>query len=469
MALFASTTWATVFEVGGHQAGSFQFHMEFKFKTTGTYTQTRVTLPTAYNLLYGSNLFYANGYTIEVTDDTGQPLVFHDIPYWPGTLSSGEWIQVINPSPGELLTYVIKVDVFAFNTLSAYGLAGDVERFTPDGPAYTFPTPGCDSDSPVIASALDQALASWPSGTLSGVRGDLERIALLVNGLTYASPNVKLLNDRTASQVLMSRSGDCDDLVKVQCALQRRYGVPSRVVLCGVIESPDLGVGGNEASCLHAFGEYWSGEHWESYEATGLAAGTLADIENFETANNVVLGISDDFSNLRPQVADYPYGYPADYDGQTYSGSPTNGGSGGFVERGERDIGPIGGAVFCQSVDLSHVLNPQDPYDVVATAGSGTDVPLTSPTRLGSLRIRPERQPSVGFVKVAVSVPSTGRLELGLFDVLGRRLASSTANVEAATDLPASFSMTGRRSGVYFVHAELGELRGIAKVVYLAQ
>ena len=455
---------ATVHDVGGSQYGNGHFHWEKSLWFSGTYAQYRVPMPTAYTLSDATNINAVIGSTVEVRGCAYQPLQGNIIPYNTGYTNSGVWIQVINPAPGIPCCFTVTIDVDATSSCNAYGLRGDVTTFGYNTVSYTRDdpvlTPYIDAGSGVIQQALATTLADsrWASGVLQGNRGTVEKILLGVASLP-GNGNSSNSTGATAGEIWGAQGGDCDDLSKLACALLRRAGVPSRVVLCGNLGVPAAVPFGPSRGApeLHAYAEYWNGDEWESFEPS-------FGFENFASADNVVLGMDEDFSGLYPQAAPAGYTYPITGGDELAAGTWSEGWN-GFSDRGAR-VPLCATTVFAQPVDFGpHGHHAYAPTDVLQPLGSAASVGPAE-ARAGGLLLVPIDRGTTWGGGVRVSGLGGGAAGLELLDVQGRRL--SRLPVPPGTPDGTSFEVrVPAAAGVYFARLRQGARVATVRVIRL--
>ncbi|MBI5711369.1 MAG: transglutaminase domain-containing protein [Candidatus Eisenbacteria bacterium] len=466
LAALAGNARAAIHDVEGDQYGVYEWRMTATRRLSGRYTSLRYPEPTV--SYYGQHNYWAlEQASLSVTRADGSPMQWTHYPYNQGEINSGAWIQPINPTPGIPFTYRVTLLVRDFAGLNASGVRREIALFGPRTVSYTYPTyptiPGTsiagaiDSyDSPVIDWVLDEALSNpaWATGVQPGRRGDLERIALKLGSVEYRSPEKLEGQTILASGVWLRRYGDCDDLVNLTCALHRRYGVPSRVLLTGSLDAPIPGMPFANPDALHAIGEYWNGDRWETCEShyfTNLAA-----------ASQVWLGADQDFANLyiTPDNPVRDTLLAVDY---SASVAILNSGS----------LGPRGDRLLDEPLELwAQVAHSQQPAlagaprDSVGPPVGDVAVPqaVAAPPRLA---LRALDQPGRGRLAFALELPAPGAVAVELFDVSGRKREDVTRQF-----LPAGIHRIERvhpvlPPGIYYARASWAGAVAVAKLVYL--
>jgi hypothetical protein len=338
-----------------------------------------------------------------------------------------------------------------------YGVSGDVGVYGPSTVSYTAPTATSDFEHPLVAAEFASALVDsrWSTGTLLGVRGQLEKLSLAVSDLVYNS-HTNYGAGRTASAALASGSGDCDDFTKVLVAFYRRAGVPSRCVLTGTVPAAHLGIGNASEANLHATGQYWTGSGtWESLEA-GFT-------ENFMPAGQIILGIAADMEELRPFPDFIGSGPTFEYISSTYSGSMGPGAYGGWAERGRRYIGTSRLVAHQTVVSYQQPWSMGIPWDQVQPSeggGEGGGEGEIMPARLRVLATKKGDQ-----IILSVNATSGGETVAEVFDLAGRLLARSRPITLPSGVSELRLQVSGDARGVGFVRARCGQAEATTKVL----
>jgi hypothetical protein len=398
-----------------------------------------------------------------------------DLPYGQNTVNSGHWLQVVNPSPGSPYSFTIETDVREHVTVNADGYAWDVGNWGFNTTYYTKPTypyiPDLPAGSPQVQGAIDADASdfvigltsfldpSFAIGVQNGVRGDLERLGFGVGGhMTWVPGSATGAIDQQASATWELQRAECGGMTNVTVALQRRYGVPARCALVGVVAGgfnglPEFGPRDNG---LHALGEVWDGYNWEPYEPYFFT--------NIANSKDVWLGSDQDFATLA--LRNDPAGTEQSFD---YSTSLTVVDAGGMTETDTRcpSMNPdLFGAIPARNQQQYGLTVPHDSVGPAVGIVSVGGPPRGNPRRFSVAIVD---QVSRGNVILKVEMPIGGQLEAELLDVMGRRVDTITHQVAPAGNLSIVYSRPNLSCGVYFVRATLGEKVATTKVVYLRQ
>jgi hypothetical protein len=93
----------------------------------------------------------------------------------------------------------------------------------PDAASYLAPEPLIESDDPAIAAEAVRAV-----GEVRGSRARAERLVRHVNALLEKKPTMSL---PSASEVLRTKVGDCNEHTALYVAMARSIGIPSRIAV----------------------------------------------------------------------------------------------------------------------------------------------------------------------------------------------------------------------------------------------
>ncbi len=93
----------------------------------------------------------------------------------------------------------------------------------PEAWRYLSPEPLIESDDPAIVAEADRAV-----GTLVGVWERAEALTRYVNGLLDKKPTVGI---PSASEVLRTKIGDCNEHTALYVAMARAVGIPTRIAV----------------------------------------------------------------------------------------------------------------------------------------------------------------------------------------------------------------------------------------------
>lgn len=457
--LFAGRLSADVLEVGGSQYGEGSFQLEMLFQTSGTAVQYRLPTPTVATLSGRSNISYPFAWSIDVYDATFQPVaVWQPVLVNDGFTNSATFVQVQNPHPGQLFQFWIFYRMTGFGVVDAFGLSGDVNVFGYNTTFYTHPTGFIDTDAPAITSALNATLGDsrWQGNLFPGNRALVEKAALQVNDLLYLNSSINSSNT-TASQVWLSRRGDCDDFVKLQCAILRRIGIPCRtllVVSLGV--PPDLIPNlPSQAPSLHAIGQYWNGDSWENFDSHF--------VENFSGADEMVLGMDQDFTFLYPAKVNPPQSDPFSLVGNQFDAVETHwqGGQGSFSNIQTRDTGPPTD-IAAQTVSLVGGRIVGAPSDDLVTTGPA----LAAGGPRGGVRPRVSvvRNPAIDRIALAITGGDGDPIVYDVLDIQGRRVAGGEI-AQGAREVAVDAARLN--PGLYFVRVRGAYAHEELKVVLL--
>lgn len=457
LAMLGSPSRASVTDVGGSQSSVLEFHFRRTYETTGTYTQHRLALPTAYNALAAHHLFVPLWVSLETTDSLDVPADCDVTPYNTGALNSGAWITLYNPHPGTKYVYRIHWAVHGVASSAATSVDAQCCRWSPMATYYLDPTLHVVLFDPALDAALAGALASHPVGPQPGVRGDLERIAMCVQELDDRTPDPGV-PDRNSHEVLMDGYGDCDDLVKVQCALHREYGVPSRCLLTGVLDLGAPGLTQPSSIGLHAIGEYWTGTSWEGYEPHATT--------NFPLADQMVIGTGEDFDEIYPQIN--LEAYPVTSGPVSCSGSLVQSSVGSYAWIATRVFGTARQFATPAPEPLG-TCAAGTPHDVVRIRGDVASAP--EPVRGGlASAIRLDGNPARGAVRMHVRLSRPARVTAKLYDAGGREVCRFFDGALAEGEHEMSFVDEALAPGVYHVLVTSNGARlGSRRVVYLGR
>jgi hypothetical protein len=435
---------ANILDVGGNHYGTMTFEWIGTFQTSAQYALFRLPTPSVWTRSSRTNIFVPLNWAIQVYDAAFQTPVWFNTFVNEGFTNSATFVQVNNPNPGTPFSFYIYFTGEGVGVCDAFGLEGDLFNFGYNTTYYTQGTDLIDAGSPSIQSALSTALGDgrWSSGVVAGNRGDLERISLKMTDLGPLGRNINR-TDRTASQVWANGFGDCDDMVKLECALLRRYGVPARVNLTVYFGEPPSPFEENNQKTFHATGEYWNGEDWESFEPRFSV--------NFMEADNFVLGSDQDFTFLYPTKIQEgpwpPFAWPA----EEFTPNATNFVNGGSMfTRHERPFS-TDYDIAAQEIDgsVQHLIT--DPGDDLGDLGSLLSV-RDHVRQSGTRRMRVE-SPSRGSARVQLDASWEGECRLIAHDLLGRSVRSTVGIVPRGGG-GVSLDMEGLPSGLYFLVAE---------------
>jgi hypothetical protein len=285
---------ANVRDVSGSQYGSSHFEWKVLLQTTGQDVQFRVPTPTVGTRSNSTTNFAPLLWSLDVYDESHGAVIHNFVRQNDGFSNTATFVQVRNPNPGQLFRFYIEYTGDGESNLDAFGVIHDFPASYPYI-YYVSPTQYIDSNSGTISTALSTALSKWSLGPdlpWIGRRGDVEKIAMTMTDLVYRDRSING-TQTLASTVWAQQSGDCDDFVKLQVAMLRRLGVPARTNLVFDLGVPSPGAGlPTQSSTLHANGDYWNGQRWESFESNFS--------ENFAFASEFVLGQDQDFTYLYP-------------------------------------------------------------------------------------------------------------------------------------------------------------------------
>lgn len=307
----AGPAWATQLDYTGDESiTNQQWSVEFTLPAA-LEGETYIRLPYPDYTYRGRWATYAtNSVNVAVVGDCG-PITYEVHHYNVGYSNQGVWIKLIFSCPTN--SVYLTVNQSAKLTLSGidYPLTFHTNNPWMEGSDYV------DRYSPVIGDVLTEALqlsGCWHQG---GGRHVPERVVNWLNdNMTWGGPYC-IHEPKQASQVLIDRTGHCEEWAHAACALLLRAGISAKVVMSGLIPSYNSTIYQFPQSDWHLGVAYWDGYGWILIDPQFSSGFTIP--------NRVILASDRDSNTIKlyasPEcLVDQIYGINFDAAGGSYSG-----------------------------------------------------------------------------------------------------------------------------------------------------
>jgi len=383
--------------------------------------------------------------SIAVTCDDPGPFWYEFHHYNRGYSNQGVWIKVLYP-PGDI-AFHYRIRQTANLNLPGHDYA--LLHFTNNG--WMTGSNLIDVNAPIVQQTLNLAKQLEGIWHLRGYWKEPEQIVNWMHGhIDWYESNSYAL--RSASQVLASAHGDCDDWAHAACAMLLKAGIPAKTVLVGGLTGPNATNYVFPEENMHVCLAYWDGFGWilvDPYQASG-----------FTFISRVILGADRDVSTVRIITEPEYLIYSAYAAASCENGSQ----SGQLSSRGYR----------CSSYPweiLEHYELPdtQDPQGTEPRSciipNEPTAVEFTEPTRKRLLVNYPNPFNPVTTFKFLID--RGGRVKIDVFSVDGRLVANVIDAFIEKGEKQIDWRADHISSGVYIVRFQSPDTVETRKIIVL--
>jgi len=391
--------------------------------------------------------YSTNSISVGAVGECG-PILYELYHYNDGYSNQGVWLKLTFPCSENRVSLTVTQSV----KLDLPGIDYPLNFFTNN--PWMAGSEIVDVHSPIVENVLAEALALPGDWHERGWRAVPEKIVNWMNLNMTWSGSYETRYPKTASQVLASREGHCEEWAHAACALLLRAGIPAKVVMAGILPTHNSTPIHFDSANWHLSTAYWDGFGWILIDPL-FSSG-------FSIPNRVVLGADQDSRNLKLRtnpdyLMDYLTNVVFDYQVGNYSGLLILWDSRCFhytheiLEHYEIAAGPAP-----LGFEPTNNIIPNVPAEAVYVPPDASELQFSN---------RPNPFNPVTTFSVTLNRP--GKVSIDLFSVSGRHLA----------DIFDGYCQTGKReihwncsempSGVYFARIQTPSHMKAIKVVVL--